>query len=112
MVSNLTIIPDELLAKVLSESLTAKQLSAVSQASKALSSLVKDNMQFSLIDINSQIDSTLFTCVNKQGQKKFFACGENWDGQLGLGFRNRAVTVPTEIPTSAAAEGYTLTDAT
>ena len=34
---------------------------------------------------------------------------ENYYGQLGLG-HNRNITVPTEIATPEAAEGYTLTD--
>ena len=105
----LPLIPNDLLAKVLSENLTAKQLSAVSQANREINSFVKDNMQFSLIDINSQGDGTFFTYANEQGQKKFFVCGSNAYGQLGLG-HNRNVTVPEEIPTPEAAEGFALTD--
>ena len=69
---------------MLSENLTAKQLSAVSRVNKVLSSIVKDYVQFSLIDIDSQSGSIFFTCyVNEQGQKKLFACGDNRSGQLG-----------------------------
>ena len=66
-------------------------------------------MQFSLIDINSQGDGTFFTYANEQGQKKFFVCGSNAYGQLGLG-HNRNVTEPEEIPTPASADGFALTD--
>ena len=109
MQSTLLTMPYELLGKVLSENLTAKQLSAVSRVNKALSSFVKDYVQFSLIDIDSQSGSIFFTYVNEQGQKKLFACGDNRSGQLGLGHSNE-VTVPTEIPTPASADGFTLTD--
>ena len=109
MQSTLLTMPDELLAKVLSESLTAKQLSAVFRVNKALGSFVKDNMQFSLIDVTSDNFKTFFTYANEQGQKSFFACGRNKLGELGLGHSNE-VTVPTEIPTPALADGFALTD--
>ena len=64
---------------------------------------------YTLTDVQLREFSTFLTCVNAQGEKKFFACGYNLFGELGLGHRNE-VTVPEEIPTPEAAEGYTLTD--
>ena len=51
--------------------------------------------------------STFLICENAQKEKKFFACGSNAYDYLGLG-HNLNVIVPTEIPTLAAAEGFTL----
>ena len=52
--------------------------------------------------------ASTFLLMKKTERKKFFACGSNAYGQLGLG-HNRNVTVPEEIPTPAA-EGFILTD--
>ena len=52
--------------------------------------------------------STFLICENAQ-KEKVFACGLNAYGQLGLGHSNE-VTVPTEIVTPKAAEGFILTD--
>ena len=70
---------------------------------------------FILTDVQSRIYedyrgcSTFFTCVDAQGEKKFFACGYNEHGELGLGHSNGA-TVPTEIPTPKAAMDFRLND--
>ena len=41
--------------------------------------------------------ATFLTCINAQGEKKFFACGDNQFGQLGLGYMSDKVTVPEEV---------------
>ena len=71
-------MPDELLGKVLSENLTAKQLSAVSQANREINSFVEDNMRFSLKDIDIESKSALFTYENEQGQKSFLLVVANY----------------------------------
>ena len=62
---------------------------------------------FTLTDVQSDWYSTFLICENAQKEKKFFACGLNEYGQLGLGHNNE-VTVPTEIATPASALGFTL----
>ena len=62
---------------------------------------------FALTDVQIRDSSTFLICENAQKEKKFFACGSNAYGHLGLGY-NRNVTEPEEIPRPAAAEGFIL----